>query len=625
MPFEPNKITRENIIEAAKILDSGKYEISESTKFDVLINGKLYPPKQIMKYAHDLATGEFLWPLGGGEPTNKYLKALEFETVKKNEGDNKNVRIMENRLKEFRNWLSNTYKQSNGIKLSATSINQYYNGIKAINTELLKLKIIGESSLFNVDSIPKLKKYFEEYFKIPEVNAINERGNNRASNAFNRFIEFMEQEKDIIKEEDTQMNIKKNHPLNQILFGPPGTGKTYNSINQALEIIGENLSGKSRLDIKNIFDAKIKDGQIVFTTFHQSMSYEDFIEGIKPLPPNDNDGEVGYDVVPGIFKMICDNARSNSSSNFDEAYNSLLKELAKLDGEPLELKTPTNKPFNVVVNSKNNLKLLTGKDKNQQGVFTKEKLLRELNGEKVFVGWEGYFTGIINFLKEKHKLTTSTKKEDKKYVLIIDEINRGNVSQIFGELITLIEEDKREGKAESLEITLPYSKEKFSVPSNLYIVGTMNTADRSVEALDTALRRRFSFIEKMPDYNLIEKAKDINLAGLLRTINKRLCYLINEDHQIGHSYFMDITTAEKLKDVFKNKIIPLLKEYFYNDASKIQLVLGEGFVKKDTNKKPKFAIHNNDVMDKDTFSIIAINDEFNIIEAITKLVIEENA
>ncbi len=187
MPFEPQKITQEHIRKAAKILDSGKYEISESTKFDVIIDGKLYPPKQIMKYAHDLATGDFRWPLGGGEPTNKYLKALGFQTVMKNEVDN-NVIIMEKRLKEFRNWLSNTYRQSNGPKLSETSINQYYNGIKAINGELVKLKILNEYSLFNVDSVPRLKKYYEEYFKKPEVRAFNERGNNRTSNAFTPLI-----------------------------------------------------------------------------------------------------------------------------------------------------------------------------------------------------------------------------------------------------------------------------------------------------------------------------------------------------------------------------------------------------------------------------------------------------
>ena len=137
-------------------------------------------------------------------------------------------------------------------------------------------------------------------------------------------------------------------------------------------------------------------------------------------------------------------------------------------------------------------------------------------------------------------------------MLIIDEINRGNVSQIFGELITLIEKDKIAGNEEALSPTLPYSKTKFSVPANLYIIGTMNTADRSVEALDTALRRRFSFIEMMPNYDVLGFVGDTDLKVVLQTINKRLCYLINEDHQIGHSYFIGITSLDELIPVFKN-------------------------------------------------------------------------
>ncbi|MBO9684447.1 MAG: AAA family ATPase [Flavisolibacter sp.] len=172
-------------------------------------------------------------------------------------------------------------------------------------------------------------------------------------------------------------------------------------------------------------------------------------------------------------------------------------------------------------------------------------------------------------------------------VLIIDEINRGNVSQIFGELITLIEEDKRLGKPEALEVTLPYSKEQFGVPPNLFIIGTLNTADRSVEALDTALRRRFSF-EEMPsrpeqitaaDGKTSLKINDIDLQSLLRIINQRIEKLLNKDHQIGHSYFLNITSMEELQTVFYFKIIPLLQEYFFGSYEKIGLILGDGFVK----------------------------------------------
>jgi 5-methylcytosine-specific restriction endonuclease McrBC GTP-binding regulatory subunit McrB len=183
----------------------------------------------------------------------------------------------------------------------------------------------------------------------------------------------------------------------------------------------------------------------------------------------------------------------------------------------------------------------------------------------------------------------------KRYVLIIDEINRGNVSSIFGELITLIESDKRKGikefNPEYIELELPYSNKKFSVPDNLYIIGTMNSADRSVEALDTALRRRFSFIEMQPDPEILliehqskailthSDGTEVNLASILEAINQRIELLIDKDHQIGHSFFIKVKSFEELTLVFKDNIIPLLEEYFFGDFGKIGLVLGGEFIK----------------------------------------------
>lgn len=230
-----------------------------------------------------------------------------------------------------------------------------------------------------------------------------------------------------------------------------------------------------------------------FVSFHQSYSYEDFIEGIKPVLDSgdlDNDGRVlEYEIVDGIFKRICIDAKANP-------------------------------------------------------------------------------------------------KQD--YAIFIDEINRGNVAQIFGELITLIEDDKRVGADNELSVTLPYSKESFSVPSNLHIIGTMNTADRSVEALDTALRRRFDFVEMQPDPNQLKhKSQLIELDRLLRAMNERIELLVDKDYCVGHSYFFNINESDienSLRTVFKNKIIPLLQEYFYSDWAKIGLVLGNGFVTKKQNQ-----------------------------------------
>tara|TARA_B110000902_G_scaffold77805_2_gene92511 strand:- start:5025 stop:6005 length:981 start_codon:yes stop_codon:yes gene_type:complete len=206
------------------------------------------------------------------------------------------------------------------------------------------------------------------------------------------------------------------------------------------------------------------------------------------------------------------------------------------------------------------------------------------------------------FVKEKKVDLLKLPKNPKNFVLIVDEINRGNVSSIFGELITLIESDKRAGAKEQLSVTLPYSKDEFMVPQNVYIIGTMNTADRSIEALDTALRRRFSFREMPPDSNLIltegklSKMKgmvgDIELVKILDAINNRVEKLIDKDHAVGHSYFLGIENLQDLESAFKNKVIPLLEEYFFGDFGKISLVLGSSFITKETKADVTFAKSN---------------------------------
>ena len=429
----------------------------------------------------------------------------------------------------------------------------------------------------------------------------------------------------------------RDKELNLILYGPPGTGKTYNTINQALGLFEDDLNGLTRDKIKELFHKKVDDGHILFTTFHQSMTYEDFVEGIKPIEPEEDNAPVNYRVQEGIFKKLCTEAsfslvkESKSKTTkkvleFSLAYDNFVQELKdKLSSDELiELDTITGRKILVDSISQRDNILLKRRNGTTTSTVSKDRISKlhraisnlenvgNINTEfRAIIGGcdSTVFWSVLKAIRthsstepslstdrkytweEKNEVVQSLKNEDYKgktgepFVLIIDEINRGNVSQIFGELITLIESDKRLGNTEAIQVQLPYSKDSFGVPPNLYIIGTMNTADRSVEALDTALRRRFSFLEIPPCPEVIRtegkaedgKIKNIDLVALLEIINKRTEVLLDKDHMIGHSYFMQITDLKELKATFQNKIIPLLQEYFYGDYGKIGLVIGSEF------------------------------------------------
>ena len=236
--------------------------------------------------------------------------------------------------------------------------------------------------------------------------------------------------------------------------------------------------------------------------------------------------------------------------------------------------------------------------KNDDKVFKKFKEYKDKNLIKFITfhqsyGYEDFIEGIRPHLKEESKdlkyilhsgifkdmCKRAKNDKENNYVLVIDEINRGNISKIFGELISLIESSKREGEKEEMEVILPYSKEKFTIPKNLYIIGTMNTADRSIALLDIALRRRFNFMEIMPEYSILKEVEDVKVDLLLSSINEKIEFLLDREHTIGHSYFLNISTFEELVKVFKNSIIPLLQEYFYDDFEKIKTIFSNnGFI-----------------------------------------------
>ena len=395
-------------------------------------------------------------------------------------------------------------------------------------------------------------------------------------------------------------------PLNQILYGPPGTGKTYNTVIKAIEITNPELIQRDKdgnvenyETLKNKFDELKQQGQIEFVTFHQSYSYEEFVEGIKPYIPEwgtveENNRFVGQD---GIFKKICKLAERNLYV-FDEDQKADFDKIYKIFQEKYE----TGSSFSNLLNIKyeqNNLVYHYGAQSQDRRIDLNR--IKELfNSGKQYstaiefnkdykgnTALKGYF---FNFYQEllqikneyidENIIDNRINQDPLKYVLVIDEINRGDVSKIFGELITLIEEDKRIGKKHQMTVTLPYSREPFGVPNNLYIIGTMNTADRSIALLDTALRRRFDFEEMMPKPEKIvdenkqpQMVEDINLQNLLKNINERISHILDRDHQIGHSYLMGVKNKEQLERAYKNRILPLLNEYFYNDIDSVAKIL----------------------------------------------------
>ncbi|AUS07271.1 hypothetical protein C1A40_05500 [Tamlana carrageenivorans] len=368
------------------------------------------------------------------------------------------------------------------------------------------------------------------------------------------------------------------------------------------------------------------------------MTYEDFVEGIKPIEPEKEGDPVIYRVEEGIFRKLCieasfslakeeESVATENVLDFSLAFDNFVQEIEEKLASEETIEIATKNGGKVVVDgiSQQGNIIIKHPGKDNTYPVSKQRLsklhaafpdLADVNnidqqfrsiigGSNSTANWS-----VLNAIRNNNPVTKETPKEIRKYswddkvqvvksltkedykgktgepyVLIIDEINRGNVSQIFGELITLIEEDKRLGNPEAIQVQLPYSKDWFGVPPNVHIIGTMNTADRSVEALDTALRRRFSFTEMPPKPELINtegKAENgivngIELSVLLETINKRIEKLLDKDHMIGHSYFLSVEGLKGLKSAFQNKIVPLLQEYFFGDYGKIGLVISSKF------------------------------------------------
>lgn len=470
---------------------------------------------------------------------------------------------------------------------------------------------------------------------------------------------------------------------NLILYGPPGTGKTYATAWEAVRLCRGDVAAEPLRDDREALMAEYRrlsgEGRIEFVTFHQSMAYEDFVEGRQPMTGSDDDEEaasVGFrlETVPGIFRRIAKRAETGldktatanritiegrrvykmsvgSSAGDQELFEEAIEggytllswedidwsdpkyenaeEILKMCEAQGKIEGPVtlqsgqvsitdtfrnrlNTGDIIVVSKGNRLVRAIGEvtgpyeyHPRPEGNYGHRRAVRWLwhdaAGVPVTEIYDGPFTmrSIYSLRKERlnipaleRYMNSAIKEADsdaerEAFVLIIDEINRANISKVFGELITLLEPDKRLGQPNALKVHLPYSGDEFGVPANLHIIGTMNTADRSIALLDTALRRRFTFRELMPDVGELRRALEvrkldaenldgIDLCKLLYTLNERIEYLFDREHQIGHAYFTGCSTRADVEDVMRHKVIPLLAEYFYEDWSKVAAVLGDG-------------------------------------------------
>lgn len=464
----------------------------------------------------------------------------------------------------------------------------------------------------------------------------------------------------ITEQKDSPVMAKTSSALNQILFGPPGTGKTHATIEAALAVLDPAFlaahAGEDQREArKQRFDELVAERLVRFVTFHQSFSYEDFVEGLRA---HTEEGKLTYEVEEGVFKAICSDAAARvtvrNEANIslegrriwkmslgntlgEDAYvyddciannyillgygdsvdytgctsrEEILRRFQSVEPEAKAGDFTVDavdrflkmKKGDLVVVSDGNFKFraigeITGdyrslgqesygqcRDVKWLRVYTpslsKEQLLNKQFSQATIYELK---PGVVDQAKLEALLSATAEAGERAvrpHVLIIDEINRGNVSRIFGELITLIEPSKRAGAAEALSVVLPYSKESFSVPDNVYLIGTMNTADRSLAGLDIALRRRFVFQEMPPQPELLQgvTVEGINIGQLLSVLNQRIEVLLDRDHCLGHAYFLPLKqepTFAWLADLFRHQILPLLQEYFFEDWERIRWVLND--------------------------------------------------
>lgn len=470
------------------------------------------------------------------------------------------------------NYWENGYSDNFIDKVNGVNIGDYIVLAGKKNTVLN----IGKC-LANLNNGKKIEVEWQKDFKFSRINNLGK---------YQKTIQEVRNEEFILELKKIELEISNSineiKTKNIMLYGAPGVGKTHNYQKLITMIengikekdIFENISKNEDIELNSDEFQKIKDEKrIEFVTFHQSYSYEDFIEGFRPSE------NAHIELEDGIFKTMCNKAKNQIKESiskhisFDEAFDILRSEY--IESELDKIYSVSNVEIMIHEFKEKTIKVQSSKAKDHQYVkksdlstvvqgvlddkVIKPSDIKILDVKKDTISLGGlYFPFAKKIVKIMEETRNIVEDREKNFYIVIDEINRGNISKIFGELITLIEEDKRD----SYEVTLPYSKEKFKIPSNLYIIATMNSTDKSIATIDIALRRRFTFLKMKPNEDLV---KNENAKELMLSLNKFIKEILGEDYQLGHSYFMKIENEEDLEFVKEYKIRPLLEEYFYAD------------------------------------------------------------
>ncbi|WP_370476135.1 McrB family protein [Tamlana flava] len=637
----PNNITKEHLEKAINEIDlKGIRKGRHSSTYDIVHNGKAYPPKLVISIANRYANGTELDSneFYGGKNTAAFqlLKENGFIIEKKDNSQDYKV-ITEyisalqtgkvyaaNSIKGLvrnENFLENLQAIDNIFfedKLRTIDSNNYLDIIRFI---LDKHKIkSGDYNDFNIWSASKTflrqtnPDFIQRHEELNKVIGFPDNGNgiyksflgerNLISYIKDKFETNPGSSTQGIMGQDNKIENNENmdFPLNTILYGPPGTGKTYNTILRAAQIV-ENRKIESYDEALDIFKSNLH-GQIEFITFHQNYSYEDFIQGLRP--ETDNKSSLVFDKKDGVFKKIADKALENlklaqkapdelsNEAKFDKALDVFTDKV--LESEDNFKINDTAYIFEVEEdafrytghNWTNHLNGLRMKFTDLKEFFRNDvKSRKDIKGLINISGLAKHhasyyylvYSEIIKYLPDK--VDAPEKINPKNFVIVIDEINRANISRVFGELITLIEPDKRYNGSIPIEARLP-SGDPFIVPSNLYIVGTMNTADKSIALLDIALRRRFEFESMYPMYEI--NGHEIYDVEILRKINEKIKGSKGHDFQIGHAYFMG--ENKDLVQRMNKKVIPLLLEYYMNDKKEVMDILESAGLKIEENSWP---------------------------------------